>query len=336
MIIYRNESLDPYFNLASEEYLLNNSSGDVFMLWRNAESVIIGKNQNAYAELDLEYVREHGIKVVRRLTGGGAVFHDTGNVNFTFIVPEEGSSTLDFQRFTLPIIEALKALGIEDVCLSGRNDILVNGHKVSGNAQTVYNKKILHHGTLLYSADLSRLAGALKVDEEKIKSKGIDSVRARVCNISDCLEFKMNTQDFISYIENHIAKQAGCTFCNFAEDEIKEIQKLADNKYSTWEWNYGKSKLYQTVKKKRFSIGCVQAELSLDSGRISDIKIRGDFFGVEDIALLENALTGVRFEYADVKSALADFGGVGRCVMALTDDEFAGLLFENHLKEIGE
>ena len=130
MVIYRNSSIDPYFNLAAEQYLLDTKQGEIFMLWKNDRSVIVGKNQNAYAELDLEYVRQNEIKVVRRLTGGGAVFHDVGNVNFTFIVPHTENATLDFARFTKPIINAIKSLGVEDVCLSGRNDILINGMKI--------------------------------------------------------------------------------------------------------------------------------------------------------------------------------------------------------------
>ena len=186
MKIYITDRTDPYFNLASEQYLLDTENDEVFMLWRNEKAVIIGRNQNAYAEINKPFVDEHGIKVVRRLTGGGAVFHDLGNVNFTYIVPRSDCPTLDFERFSRPVINALRGLGVEAE-LSGRNDITVDGRKISGNAQCVYNNKVMHHGTLLFSADMSQMAGALNVDEEKIKSKGIKSVRARVCNLSEYL-----------------------------------------------------------------------------------------------------------------------------------------------------
>ena len=192
-----NSSLDPYFNLAAEQYLLERrDTAPVFMIWRNSPAVIIGKNQNAYAELNEAFIRENDIKVVRRLTGGGAVFHD---VNYTFISPKQGANALDFARFCAPIIEALCDLGANAV-LSGRNDIEIDGRKVSGNAQTVCGDRILHHGTLLWSADLSKLAGALKVDPEKIASKGIKSVRSRVANIRDLIGSEMSATDFIDYL----------------------------------------------------------------------------------------------------------------------------------------
>ena len=169
MRIIPTTSLDPHFNLAAEEYLLTQSKEEIFMLWRNDRSVIIGKNQNAYAELNLPFVEEHNVKVVRRMTGGGAVFHDPGNINFTFIV-NSAEKAIDFVPYTAPIIDYLRSLGA-DATLSGRNDILIDGRKVSGNAQCVLNGRTMHHGTLLFSSDMSELAGALKVDESKIKSE---------------------------------------------------------------------------------------------------------------------------------------------------------------------
>ncbi len=295
MIIYRNQNMDPYFNLASEQYLLDNISGDIFMLWRDDESVIIGKNQNAYAELDLDFVESNNIKVVRRLTGGGAVFHDPGNINFTFIVDGE-SSVLDFEKFTRPIIDAIKNLGNVDISLSGRNDILINGLKISGNAQTSYNGKTLHHGTLLYSSDLSKLSGALKVDEEKIKSKGIKSVRNRVGNIKELLNTDMDVQEFMEYLEKNILEQYGEKISCFSLAQIGEILNLSDEKYSTWEWNFGKSKEYIATKKKRYPFGSVSVSLTSEHGLINDLKITGDFFGVREISGLEKELVGCKLE----------------------------------------
>lgn len=185
-IIY-NDSHDQYFNLAAEEYLLENSDDDISMLWRNDRTVVVGKNQNTWAEVSTPFVRENSIGVVRRMTGGGAVFHDLGNVNFTFICAYGGGG-IDFSRFASPIIRYLGTLGI-DASLGGRNDILADGRKISGNAQCVYRRsdgseRLMHHGTLLYSADLSEMSGALNVNREKLVTKGIESVKSRVANIS--------------------------------------------------------------------------------------------------------------------------------------------------------
>lgn len=297
-----NSSLDPYFNLAAEQYLLEREdTSPVFMLWRDSASVIIGKNQNAYAELNETFIRENGIKAVRRLTGGGAVFHDEGNVNYTFISPKQGAKALDFERFCAPIIDALCDLGAK-AQLSGRNDIEIDGRKISGNAQTVYGNKILHHGTLLWSADLTSLEGALRVDPEKIASKGIKSVRSRVANIRDILKSEMTALDFIDYLFSRADKP----FREFDENEVAAIKKLRDSRYSTWEWNWGTSKDFSTHKKARFAFG--QVELSLDSygGVITGVSIGGDFFGQKDVSLLENKLVGVRLEFDALKSELCD------------------------------
>lgn len=325
MKIYRNDCRDPYYNLASEEYLLENESDSVFMLWRNSDAVIIGKNQNAYAELDVEFTEANSIKVVRRLTGGGAVFHDEGNINFTFIVPGEENATLDFARFTRPIIDAISALGVEDVTLSGRNDIMIGDKKVSGNAQSSYNGKTIHHGTLLYSADLSRLAGALKVDPEKIKAKGIKSVRNRVGNIADFLDAKLTAPEFMNYIESRVAAETGATVSELPHEYKIGIRKLADLKYSTWEWNFGKSKEYSSEKKKRYDFGTVEVKLRLDGGIIKQVKIAGDFFGVEDVSLLEESLVGLKFEKSALECGI-DTALVGRCIAGMDADSLTSLL----------
>ena len=289
-IIY-NKRTNPYFNLACEEYLIDNAKDDIFMLWRNESAVIIGKNQNAYAEINEAFVKEHGIKVVRRLTGGGAVFHDLGNVNYTFIVGEERTSKLDFERFCKPIIIALNNLGL-DASLSGRNDIIANGKKISGTAQCVRNGKIMHHGCILYSADLSGVAGALNVNTDKMKSKGIKSVRSRVSNIADLLENPLPVESFIEYIMNTAAGER----LDLSEQEEKEVSKLADGKYSTWEWNFGKSKKYEKTVSKRFDYGVITVNYTLDGGIVTDISFEGDYFGVRDTKELSEKIIGKRFE----------------------------------------
>ena len=301
MIIIKNNSVDPYFNLAAEQYLIDNCDEDVFMLWRNDRTVVIGNNQNAYAEVDREYADTHGITVSRRLTGGGAVFHDLGNVNFSFIIPSDGKG-IDFKKYTAPIIESLKKMGLPAE-LSGRNDILVDGRKVSGNAQCVRNGKVLHHGTLLYSADLSKVAGVLKVDPTKLQSKGIKSVRSRVANIKDFMDTDMDVLEFMNAIESDFKG----TRRGFTELELAEITKLRDEKFATWDWIWGRSKEYALTAKERYSYGSVEANVNTDRGIIKEVKLTGDFFGVGDISELTDSLAGVRYEYSDIIKHLSKY-----------------------------
>ncbi len=324
MKIYLNDSIDPYFNLATEQYLLDSEDkGDVFMLWRNSPSVIIGKNQNAYGEINLGFVEENKIKVVRRLTGGGAVFHDLGNVNYTFITSSSNDG-INFKRFCEPIIKALETLGLKAE-LSGRNDLMSDGRKISGNAQCVYNGKTMHHGTLLFSSDMSRLAGALNVDPEKIKSKGIKSVRSRVANIKELVaeEYKdMDALAFKRYLEEYFSE--GADTVRFSEQDKRMIQKLSDEKYSSWEWNFGRSKEYQTSKRKYFEFGLVELHMSVNSGVISEISIAGDYFGVKDIAELEASLVGCRLIKEETEARL---GSIDSYIMGAEPSDIVNLIF---------
>ena len=307
MIIIQNKSTEPYFNMASEEYLSDHLTEDIFMLWQNEKSVIIGKNQNAFAELDKAFIDSHGNKAVRRLTGGGAVFHDIGNVNYTFITAK-GDNSLDFARFCAPVIDALKELGVTAE-LTGRNDIAVDGFKISGNAQCVRGERFIHHGTLLFDADLGEMAGALRPDPLKLQSKGIDSVRSRVTNLRPLLAKQLDTAGFIGFIENYVAEHADITqIRDLTEEEKNGIQHLADTKYSTWEWNFGESKSYSRRERRRYPFGTVESELEVSGGRIASVRISGDFFGTRDIAELETLLIGARFDAEDLTPLLSVCG----------------------------
>ena len=323
MTIFRTSNTDPYFNLASEEYLIDNMKGDIFMLWINAPVVVIGRNQNAYAELDRGFIEEHGIKVVRRLSGGGAVFHDLGNVNFTFIVDDDGSD-IDFSRFTSPVTAALASLGIEAE-LSGRNDIVSKGVKISGNAQARRSGRIMHHGTLLYSADLSHMSGALNVNDAKLKSKGVKSIRARVGNLKQLYELSLDADGFKATIEEYAEKSwPDAVIRPFTEEENAAIQRLADEKYSRWEWNWGQSKQFEASVTKYFPFGLLRIDYSLSGGYVSDIEISGDFFGRKDIREIEERLRGLRFTRETVEAAVSD---IGEYISGASAVEFAGMLF---------
>ena len=197
MLLIYNEKTNPYFNLAMEEYFLKNTNEDLFLLWRNESAIVVGKNQNTLSEINYEYIKEHDIKVVRRQSGGGAVFHDLGNLCFTFIACNNNSFS-DFKRFTMPIVEALKGLGI-NAEFSGRNDLLIDGQKFSGNAQYNYQNKVMHHGTLLFSSEINDVSAALKVKPIKFEGKSVKSVKSRVTNISEHLKQPMTVLEFKDY-----------------------------------------------------------------------------------------------------------------------------------------
>jgi lipoate-protein ligase A len=306
MLYIYNKNTNPYFNLAAEEYVLKEFQEECFMLWRNEPSIIVGKNQNTLAEINLDYVRQHKIPVVRRLSGGGAVFHDLGNLNFTFIVNEDVSSFSDFKRFTQPIIDVLRKLSI-NAEFSGRNDITIDGKKISGNAQYYYKNRILHHGTLLFSSSITDLSAALKVRPVKFEDKGVKSVSKRVTNISEHLKEPITIEQFIDLIMNYIREQtAESEMYEFTSEDIQKIEKLVRGKYSTWEWNFGTSPDYSFKNEKKFTGGTVEVNLNVEKGIIKDIKIYGDFFGKYDVSEVENLLKGVKHSEEEIKKVLSN------------------------------
>ena len=329
-IIY-NDSHDQYFNLAAEEYLLENSDDDISMLWRNDRTVVVGKNQNTWAEVSTPFVRENSIGVVRRMTGGGAVFHDLGNVNFTFICAYGGGG-IDFSRFASPIIRYLGTLGI-DASLGGRNDILADGRKISGNAQCVYRRsdgseRLMHHGTLLYSADLSEMSGALNVNREKPVTKGIESVKSRVANISALSEklSGVSPEEFLLDILRFAENEYGAPSRKLTDEERSGISSLRDSKYATWEWNYGASPSFGNERTERFPFGTLTVMYTADRGILSDIGFFGDFFGEKDTHELEERLKGCRLERESIKKRLSEIG-VGSYISGASADDIVKIIF---------
>lgn len=306
MILIKNESTDPCFNLATEEFLIDTYSEPTFMLWRNKKAVIIGKNQNTAAEVNREFCENNGIKVVRRLTGGGAVFHDLGNVNYTIIEENSTEKFNNYVRFTGDIIEYLKTLGV-NAELSGRNDVLVGGRKIIGNAQCVRNGKIMHHGCILFSADMSDLSGALKVSKAKIQSKGVKSVSSRVLNLKDVIDKDMTSVDFLNGLFDFIKNKYNCKTAVLGEEIKQRISKLSKEKYETFDWNYGTSPDFDFTKTEKFPYGLVTVQFKVISGKIEDLKIWGDFFSLLDIKGLENKINGTEH---DIKSLTAVLSSV--------------------------
>lgn len=337
MFLWKNDCTEPYRNMATEEYLLMTAEEPAVMLWRNSPAVIIGKNQDARAEVDFSFTQSHGIKVVRRLTGGGAVFHDTGNINYTFVVPD--GTALDFSAFTHPITEALAGLGIVAE-RSGRNDLVVSadGRKFSGTAQCIYHRKgadgtlqkvLMHHGTLLFSADLSSMSGALTPDKEKIASKGIRSVKSRVVNLSTLLppeKSGMTAELFKSYLEEYFIRN-GAVPHEFSTSDRTAVKRLAAEKYETDAWLFGKFSAGEKTSRRRFDFGSIRVSLCSKEGSIGQIVFSGDFFGAKDIAGLERALLGTPLDVAALVKQLSD-ARLSDYIMGAAPQEIAALIME--------
>ncbi|HCR12645.1 MAG TPA: lipoate--protein ligase [Solidesulfovibrio sp.] len=286
-------STDPAVNLATEEWLLRHGQGDVFMLWRNAPSIIVGRNQNTRAEINEAYVQAHGIPVIRRLTGGGAVFHDLGNVNFTCIASRPPGGQLDFRRFTAPVIEALAALGV--ACrFDGRNDLSIDGKKISGNAQCMLGDRVLHHGTLLFSASIADLSEALRINPLKYQDKAVKSVARRVTNISAWLPVPMRVEAFMRAVFDHMSGGRADAAQPLSPEEEAAVARLADGKYRTYDWNFGRSPRYAFARAARTPGGMLETHCDVTQGVITALRFYGEYFGARDVAALEARLVGCR------------------------------------------
>ena len=310
---------DPRVNLAIEEYILKNmdiEQDDFLLFYINQPSIIIGKNQNTIEEINTDYVEENGVIVVRRLSGGGAVYHDLNNLNFSFLTKDDGNSFHNYKKFTQPVVDALANLGVNSE-LSGRNDILVEGRKVSGNAQYATRGRMFSHGTLMFDLDIDAVVNSLKVKQDKIESKGIKSVRSRVANIIDFLPEKITVEQFrMEILKSIFGGEENIQYYELSEDDWKNIHALSEERYQKWEWNYGKSPRFNTHKEKRFPSGSIDIRLEVNKGIIEEIKIFGDFFGVGDVTEVEALLKGTRYDRKEIADRLQGidistyFGGV--------------------------
>ena len=317
---------DPAFNLAAEEYVFEKLPRDSMyvMLWQNDNAIIVGKHQNTLAQINEAFVREKGIKVVRRLSGGGAVYHDMGNLNYTIIA--DGDGDLDFGRFCRIVLDALARVGVKGE-LNGRNDMTIDGKKFSGNAQYAKQGRVMHHGTILFDSDSSVLAGALQVDEEKIKAKGVKSVRSRVTNVRPHLPKDMPLKQFKKVLLGSILTQFPGEEYIFTPGDIAEIEKLS-LRYRDWEWNYGKSPACDLVRKQRVE-GCGTVEICMvvDQGRIQQVQFRGDFFSAREPEGLAQRLVGLPLERQALAAVLLA-EDVGSFFMGLDAAGFLDILCE--------
>ena len=318
-------SQNPYYNLAFEEYVLcHRTQGDYLLLWQNDNTIVVGQNQNTEAEINRAFVEQHHINVVRRSTGGGAVYHDLGNLNYSFIT-DVGDDGISIRRFTEPVVAALRSLGLNAEA-SGRNDILVEGRKVSGTAQRRHGGRILHHGTLLFDANPGMVAGALNVDPEKFRSKSTKSVRSRIGNIRDFLPNDMELPAFWAYLKDALSG-GGVTPGALSAGELAEVDRLKREKYDTWEWNYGRSPKFDVRCKRYWDGGCLEANVSIANGVITDVRFFGDFLSVCGLEELVERLKGVTFRPEDVRAVLND-SPVGELFGGITADEVTATIFD--------
>jgi len=321
---------DPYINLAIEEYVLNNfGEEDTYLLFYvNQPSIIIGRNQNTIEEINTKYVEENNIKVVRRLSGGGAVYHDEGNLNFSFITKDDGNSFHNFAKFTEPVVKALNALNVP-AALEGRNDLVAGGRKISGNAQFTTRGRMFSHGTLMLDSEIEHVVSALNVNAEKIKSKGIKSIRSRVANIVEFLDEKMTMDQFKEHLLKflfNVDDVKDVPRYELTEEDWNNIHKISEERYQKWEWNYGISPTFDIQKSHKFPAGLVDVRMDVSKGTIKDCKIYGDFFGVGDVKVIEEKLIGVQYRRQALEEALADVD-VPHYLGKITKEEFIDLVY---------
>ena len=301
----KNPSTNPYYNMAFDEYCLESLPIDepVFFLWQNRPAVIVGFNQEVNTEVNLDYLKENGIDLVRRVTGGGAVYHDLENLNYTIVGRSEDLER-DYPEYASLLAKALQTLGVP-ATLSGRNDILVEGRKVSGFAKRVCKNRLMVHGTLMYNVDVDVLTHVLNPSTTKLQSKGIASVRSRVANLCEYLPEIPDIQTFSQRLEEILSNNYTDTEYQLTETDLANIQRLTDKKFATWEWNYGRSPKATLVHSARLACGTVEIHLTLAENRIASCRFGGDFLGNLPASDVEKALTGIPYEINEIRKCLS-------------------------------
>ena len=330
MIYYISKTHDTAFNIALEEYCFKNlrDEDEIFLLWINEPSIIVGKYQNTIEEINTEYTREKGIHVIRRISGGGAVYHDLNNLNYTIISNrDKNQEGFNFKEFSKPIIETLAELCVKAE-FTGRNDLEIDGQKFCGNAQAYIKDRVMHHGCLLFNVDFSALGNALKVSKDKIESKGVKSVRSRVTNILPHLKTPITVEEFGDKIMEYMKKQyPDMKEYVFSKEELDYIAKRAEIKRS-WEWNYGESPEFNITRGKRFKNGRIQIFADVENSKIKSIKFYGDFFGMnEDLTELENLLVGAKYTPEAIRERLKEVN-IGEYFSKFTLDEVVEAIVE--------
>ena len=323
MITFINQSTDPYYNLAFEEYIFRTvREEDVFLVWQNSPCVVAGSGQNLCREVRPALLRRLGIPMLRRVSGGGTVYHDLGNVNYSLITAQEGPT--DYEKSLAPIVAALNRTGVP-ASRRGVCDLAVGEKKISGSAQRSADGRLLHHGTLLFDTDPDMVAGALRADPEKFRSKSSKSVRSRVGNIRDFLREDMDLPAFWAYLKTALAGEGFVTGA-LSPEELEAVEALKRSRYDAWEWNFGRSPAYDMVNKRRWDGGSLEARVSVKEGRITGAAFRGDFLSRCSLEPLEKELEGVLFRREDIAAVLERYP-LRDCFGAITGEEILDTMF---------
>lgn len=322
MIYIKCDSTDANFNFALEIYAMNrlDVSDEYFMFWRTSPTLMVGRFQNTLAEINMQYAKAHGINIVRRASGGGTIYTDLNGWQFSFIVKRKGR--IEFATFTRPVIEALKSIGV-DAELTGRNDLTIGGRKFSGNAQYIGRDVTLHHGSILFDTDLEALVRALSVDDEKIISKGIKSVRQRVTNVAEHLPKRMTSLEFRDAMLSYLLR--GMDTYELSGTDTDAVNEIKQKQFDIWDWNFGADPKFNVAKEHRFAGGKISAKVLVEKGRIAGIKFYGDFFASEALEQLEASLIGCRYAEADIKHAL-EKAHAEDCFYNITADEVSSCI----------
>ncbi len=331
MIYIETHSTDPTWNLALEEYCLKElvQFERIMMLWQNDNAIIIGRYQNAENEVNLEAARALGTKIIRRPSGGGAVFHDLGNLNYTFIYPIEGLNRLHISVYAEPMVKALNKIGVPAE-IRGRNDLLLDGKKISGTAQRIQKGRLMHHGTLLYDSNLDSLESVLQVDAAKVASKGVTSIRSRVANIKEYLpagQFE-DIQAFWQALLAAFDEDDPLERFELTPEMLAEVEKIQKEKYQSWDWNIGRAPAFEYRNSRRFPSGKLEVQVNVRDGRLQECKISGDFMGMTDLGSLEAALKDIRYNPEDVGKILARFD-LPFYLGGISTEEFLQCMFED-------
>lgn len=304
MLYIETNSISPYYNFAVEYYFLKEKKlpQDIFMLWRTTSTLMVGKYQNTREEINEQYVKEKGYNVVRRLTGGGTIYTDLNGWQFSFIMYNKKYDEVEFAQSAKPIVDALKSFDL-DVCFSGRNDILLGGKKISGNAMHADKNGVLHHGSLLYDTDIDELVKSITVSDQKIISKGIKSIRQRVTNIADYLPEKLSAEEFKELLLKEILKESVPVY-TLTEEDKKRIEELELSIFKNWEWTYGNNPEHQITKSHRFAGGLVSCSFDIKNENIYNVNLVGDFICNQDLSIITNALEGCRYRKEEITQSL--------------------------------
>lgn len=329
MIYLEAKGNDPAYNTALELFAFNElaKKDNVFMLWINQPCIVVGKNQNTREEIDQHYCDENDIKIVRRISGGGAVYHDYNNLNYTIISNEDDEADFNFKSLSQPVIDTLAEMGVKAE-FKGRNDLQIGDQKFCGNAQYIKGKRIMHHGCIMFDVDLSVLTKALTVSKDKYESKGKKSVRARVTNIKPHLEDQtLTVKDFMNTLRNFMDKKYHMEEYVLTEEDEKKVLAIKAEKNDSWDWVYGKNPEFTVQRKRKLPTGKVEANINVINNVIENVKFYGDFFGVKDVVELAQKLQGIRYDRKSVEKVINSVN-INEYFMGVTNEEAIDVLVD--------